>query len=43
MPDYASDESDLDPDFDSFKNPESADIHDTSTYESSSEVTKPQN
>ena len=35
MPD--SDESDLDPEFDSSKNPESADIHDTPTYESSSE------
>ena len=29
MPDYASDESDLDPDFDSSQNPESADINDT--------------
>jgi hypothetical protein len=37
MPDYASDESDLDPDFDSSKDPESADINDTPTYESSSE------
>ena len=31
MPDYASDESDLDPDFDSSKDPESADINDTPT------------
>ena len=37
MSDYASDESDHDPDFDSSKHPESADIHDTPTYESSSE------
>jgi hypothetical protein len=34
IPDYASDESDLDPDFDSSQNPESADINDTPTYES---------
>jgi hypothetical protein len=37
MSDYASDESDHDPDFDPSKHPESADIHDTPTYESSSE------
>jgi hypothetical protein len=37
MPDYSSDESDLDPDFDSSQNPESADINDTPTYESSSD------
>ena len=44
MPDYASDESDLDPDLDSCKDTESADNnwyqrypYDTPTYESSSE------
>jgi hypothetical protein len=37
MPDYASHESDLDPDCDSSKDPESAGINDTPTYESSSE------
>ena len=37
MPDYASDESDLDRDFDSTQDPESADINDTPTYDSSSE------
>jgi hypothetical protein len=41
MPDYASDESDLDPDFDSSQNPESADINDTPTYESSSDDDSP--
>jgi hypothetical protein len=40
MSDYASDEFDHDPDFDSSKHPESADIHDTPTYESSSEDEK---
>ena len=43
MPDYASDESDLDPDFDSSQNPESADINDTPTYESSSDDDSPDN
>jgi hypothetical protein len=37
MTDYASDESDLDSDFDSSKNPESADTNDTPTCESSSD------
>jgi hypothetical protein len=36
MPDYASDESDLDPDLDSSMNPESAEINDAPTFESSS-------
>jgi hypothetical protein len=35
------DQSDHDPDFDSSKHPESADIHDTPTYESSSEDEQP--
>ena len=43
MPDYASDESDLDPDFDSSQNPESADINDTPTYKSSSDDDSPDN
>ncbi|NBO65472.1 MAG: hypothetical protein EBU88_11640, partial [Acidobacteria bacterium] len=43
MPDYASDESDLDPDFDSAQNPEYADINDTPTYESSSDDDSPDN
>jgi hypothetical protein len=37
MPDNASDESDLDPDFDSSKNLESANTNDTPTCESSSD------
>jgi hypothetical protein len=41
MSDYASDESDLDPDFDSSKNAETADINDIPTYESSSDDEKP--
>jgi hypothetical protein len=40
MPDYASDESNLDPDFVSPKNLESADINDTPTYESSSAMSQ---
>jgi hypothetical protein len=41
MPDYASDESDLDLDFDSSKNAETADINDIPTYESSSDDEQP--
>lgn len=37
LPNFDSDESELDPDFVLCQNPESADIHDTPTYESSSE------
>jgi hypothetical protein len=43
MPDYASDESDLDPDFDSPQKPESADINNNPTYESSSDDDSPDN